>query len=149
MRPNGLQLSRRHRAWLYGSFAMLWLSGCLWLAAQWCRSQAAHAVDDVQRLAHLALQVHGAAAMAALVLLGTLVPLHMQRGWQADRNRRNGLMLIVVNGVLILTGYGLYYAGGERWRAASQWTHNVVGGLVPLLIVWHIRAGRCTRPRRR
>ena len=148
MRPSGLKLSARHRAWLYGSFAALWLSGALWLAVQWYRWQSAHAGHDVQQLARVALQTHGAAAMAALVLLGTLIPLHMKRGWQADRNRRNGLALIVANGVLIVTGYGLYYAGGERLRAVSQWTHSVLGMWLPLLIVWHIRAGRLTRPRR-
>ncbi len=147
MRPNGLTLSCRHRAWLYGSFAVLWLSGCVWLAVQWYRWRVA-VVDDAPRLAHTALQVHGAAAMAVLVLLGTLIPLHMKRGWQVNRNRRGGLVLIIANVVLIATGYGLYYAGGERWRAVSQWAHSGLGALLPLLIVWHIRAGRATRPRR-
>ena len=60
------------------------------------------------------LKAHGAAAMGILVLLGTLLPIHVQRGWQSRRNRKNGGGLLTAFGILTLTGYGLYCAGGGK-----------------------------------
>ena len=142
MRTDGMQLSVRHRAWLYGTFVALFLSGVAWMMLHWGPPH-----DGVHPGESWALRVHGAAAMATLIMLGTLVPLHIKRGWQARRNRGDGLVMITVNLVLGATGYGLYYAGGEQWRFVSRWAHIVVGLLLPVVIVWHVRAGRATRPR--
>ena len=145
MRPNGMKLSRRHRVWFYGTFVVLFLSGVVWLVAYYGASgdTGTHAV------ATLALQAHGASAIVALVILGTLVPLHIKRGWIAKRNRGHGMMLIAVNGALVVSGYGLYYAGGEGLRAAAHWGHIVLGLALPACIAWHVAAGRASRPSRR
>ena len=48
--------------------------------------------------------------------------------------------------VLTITGYGLYYAGGERLRAWTSWIHLAVGLALPILLLIHIFLGRRTRP---
>ena len=88
------------------------------------------------------LKLHGLAAMLSLVVVGTLIPLHIRRGWHARRNHWNGALLITVLILLTLTGYGLYYSGIEALRAASSWTHRILGVLLPVIIVLHIWAGR-------
>ena len=49
-------------------------------------------------------------------------------------------------GILTITGYGLYYAGGERLRAWTSWIHLAVGLALPLLLILHIWLGKRTRP---
>jgi hypothetical protein len=88
------------------------------------------------------LKLHGAAAMAILVILGTLLPTHVRFAWHARRNRPNGIMLISVFAFLILTGYGLYYFGDERLRSWTSCLHLVVGLALPLALILHIRSGR-------
>ncbi|MDB6171107.1 MAG: hypothetical protein JWL59_418 [Chthoniobacteraceae bacterium] len=95
----------------------------------------------------LFLKVHGAAAMAALLVLGAL-SLHVKRGWKAQRNRLSGLFLLAVNAFLIATGYGLYYAGGEQFRLwLSRW-HAWIGLALLLVLPAHILAGKLQRGRR-
>jgi len=44
--------------------------------------------------------------------------------------------------LLTVTGYLLYYAGGEDTRPVISALHWVVGLSVPALLVWHVVAGR-------
>jgi cation transport ATPase len=93
-----------------------------------------------------ALAVHGGAAMIFLVLLGTLLPTHVVRAWRSGRNRLSGVALLVAIGLLVVSGYGLYYFGGDRLRSVTQWTHLGLGILEPILFIMHLILGRRTRP---
>lgn len=141
MRHEALRLSPRHRRWFHGVFAGLFLSGAAWLALRWWVSRG-----DPDAAPHPAqpwlMKVHGAAAMLALIVLGTLIPLHLRRGWRAGRNRFTGAGMVAVSGVLVVTGYGLYYAGGEQLRAYTSYVHSAIGLALPLVVIWHIRRGR-------
>src|SRR4030095_13062442 len=92
-----------------------------------------------------AMKIHGAAAMAILVLIGMLLIGHVRFAWRARRNRANGSVFLSALGILTITGYGLYYAGGERLRAWTSWIHLVVGLALPILLLIHIFLGRRTR----
>jgi len=83
--------------------------------------------------------------MAALLLFGTLLPLHIRRGWRARVNRGTGVVMVAAFCLLIATGYGLYYAGGEQLRRATALAHDALGLGLPLLLVWHIVRGRAGR----
>ena len=73
------------------------------------------------------MKIHGAAAMAILVLVGMLLTGHVRFAWRARRNRGNGSPFLGSFGILTITGYGLYYAGGESLRAWTSWIHLAVG----------------------
>ena len=92
------------------------------------------------------MKIHGAAAMAVLVLIGMLLSGHVRSAWRARRNRANGSVFLSVFAVLTVTGYGLYYAGGEMLREWTSWIHLVVGLALPILVLIHIFLGRRTRP---
>jgi hypothetical protein len=92
------------------------------------------------------MKIHGAAAMAILVLVGMLLNGHVRLAWGARRNRGNGSLFLGAFGLLTITGYGLYYVGGESLRAWTSWTHLAVGLALPLLLVLHIWLGKRTRP---
>jgi cyanate permease len=83
--------------------------------------------------------------MAALLLLGALVPLHVRRGWLARRNRSSGTIMVTCNALFILTAFGLYYLGSESLRPWASRLHIAIGLLVPILLVVHILLGRRSR----
>jgi hypothetical protein len=101
------------RALVYGALLALVATGLLWEA-------------DVARA--LLMKIHGAAAMATLVLLGVLIARHVPSGWSAARaNRLSGALLLATSLWLTMTGYLLYYSGSESLRDYASQTHFWVG----------------------
>ena len=92
------------------------------------------------------MKIHGGAAMAILVLVGMLLTGHVRLAWRARRNRYNGSLFLSTFGVLTVTGYELYYAGGENLRAWTSWIHLAIGLALPLFLILHIWLGKRTRP---
>jgi hypothetical protein len=86
--------------------------------------------------------IHGGGAMVTLMLLGALVPLHVQRGWRGRRNRLAGTFMLASNTVLIVTSFGLYYAGSEALRPWLSDIHTVIGLCLPILFLIHVVTGR-------
>jgi len=117
----------------------------VWLLADWRKDPLEP--DLWQEIAPLMLMLHGGTAMAALMLLGALVPLHVRRAWRSGRNRRTGPMMVAVNAVLIATAFGLYYAGSDTLRPWVSDVHIVAGFALPAALLVHIWRGRKTRPR--
>jgi cation transport ATPase len=138
-----VRLEPRFRRSLYAALALLTVTGAVWLLADWRKDPLAP--DLWQEIAPLMLMLHGGAAMAALMLLGALVPLHVRRAWRSGRNRRTGPMMVAVNAVLIATAFGLYYAGSDTLRPWISDLHIVVGIALPVALLVHVWRGRKTR----
>ncbi len=126
---------------------VLALSGAAWLAIGWLGAGAQPAAP-AGWWRPFSLQLHGAAAMAALLVLGALVPLHVLPSWRSQRNRASGLALCTVMAVLIVSAYGLYYSGDDRWRAALSGVHSWLGLAAPLLIAVRLASWLGRRSRR-
>ena len=142
-RPDSIRLKRLQRYFLYAVLALLFLSGVAW--TYW--TYFAASPGDFETTAKAwAMKIHGAAAMAVLVLMGMLLSGHVKFAWRARRNRANGSVFLSVFAVLTVTGYVLYYAGGEMLRDWTSWIHLVVGLALPILLLIHIFLGRRTRP---
>jgi magnesium-transporting ATPase (P-type) len=143
LRRDSIRLKRSQRYFLYVVLALLFLSGVAW--AYWNYLPASPGDFEMSAKAW-AMKIHGAAAMAMLVLVGMLLTGHVRFAWRARRNRGNGSLFLGVFGVLTITGYGLYYAGAETLRAWTSWVHLAVGLALPLLLILHIWLGKRTRP---
>ncbi len=128
---------------LYAVLGFLFVSGAVWTYFNYA---APSADETAGQWKSWSLQVHGGAAMATLLLVGMLLSTHVRFAWRARRNRLNGIVLLTVLGLLILTGYFLYYAGSESLRAWSSWIHIGVGFLLPFAVLLHIFVGRRSRP---
>src|SRR5690242_6657464 len=79
------------------------------------------------------LMIHGAAAMATLMLIGALVPLHIQGGWRRRRNRITGVIMSACNALLVVSALGLYYAASDVVRPLMSGIHIGVGLCLPVL----------------
>jgi len=142
-RPDRIRLRRLQRYFLYAVLALVFLSGVAW--AYW--NYLASSPGDFEMGAKAwAMKIHGAAAMAVLVLVGMLLNEHVRLAWRARRNRANGSFFLSAFAFLTITGYGLYYAGGERLRAWTSWIHLAIGLVLPILLLIHIFLGKRTRP---
>lgn len=148
MRGEGLRFSRRLRAWFYGVFGLLFLSGLGWLALHLCSKRTDPDAAPSPAEPWL-MKLHGAAAMATLVILGILIPIHIARGWNSGQNRKAGILVVSVCAALAVTGYALYYSGNETLRDASALSHDALGLLVPAALVWHVAAGQRSRSHRK
>jgi cytochrome c biogenesis protein CcdA len=135
-----LRLKSTFRRSIYAAFAVLFLTGAVWLLADW---QKDISPDEIwQQLAATMLMLHGGAAMITLLLLGALIPLHLLRSWRAGKNRISGSVMVAFNAVLIVTAFGLYYLGSESLRPWMSWIHIGAGVLVALSFPVHILLGR-------
>jgi hypothetical protein len=128
---------------LYGVVALLSLTGAAWAYWNFFVSSPS---DFELGLKALVTKMHGAAAMAILVLIGLLLTGHVRCAWRAPRNRGNGSLFFSAFAVLTVTGYGLYYASGESLRAWTSWVHLAAGLALPLVLILHVWLGKKTRP---
>ena len=147
-RRDSIKLSPRHEWFAYAVIAVVFVTGAGWACLH-------HLVTRPNEFGASSpaetwiLKAHGAAAAIVLVLVGTLLPLHVKFAWRAGRNLRTGLSLLVFFGFLTITGYGLYYAGGEQIRAWTSTAHLWVGLALPPIMLLHIWRGKTTRPGRK
>jgi len=142
-----VRLEPRFRLALYAACSALFVTGAAWLPAN--QMKDAPSTGEVwQTIGAYLLMIHGGAAMVALMLLGALFPLHMQRGWRARRNRIIGAIILACTGALIATSFGLYYAGSEMLRPWMSDIHIGLGLCLPGLFLVHIMIGRRSFPDR-
>jgi hypothetical protein len=138
--PSALRLDDRFRYGLYAAFAVLFVTGAVWLLAD-ARMDSPDG-DFWQALSAKMLVIHGGTAMLALVMLGALIPIHIQRAWRGRLNRTTGIAMVTINVVLVLTAFGLYYAGSDTLRSWISDIHIAAGLGFPALILVHIIIGR-------
>jgi len=135
-----LRLEPSFRYALYAAFVLLFMTGAGWLVADQMKETASG--EGWQAAAASLLMIQGGAAMATLLLLGALFPLHIRRGWRARRNRLAGTAMVTCNAVLILTAFGLYYFGSEMLRPWASGVHIGGGIFLPVLFLVHVIVGR-------
>jgi hypothetical protein len=137
---SALALDRRFRWCLYAAFAILFVTGAVWLAADQLKDSPSG--EFWQATAADLLMVHGGAAMIMLLLLGGLFASHVARAWRARLNRVSGIVMVICNAVLIITAFGLYYLGSDALRPLISDVHIVIGLALPLVLAFHVWLGR-------
>jgi hypothetical protein len=131
------------RGSLYAALVVLLATGVAWLVLEPLHDP--FQPDGGGAAAAWLLAVHGGAAMAFLLLLGALIPLHIQGNWSRDRNRWTGVVMLAVNAALIVTAYALYYSGSDWLRGWASDLHIAAGFFLPLWVGVHVWLGRRAR----
>lgn len=141
------------RRLLYAVGAALLATGAAWAVLHYAPSAVRLDERAAAAWAAALMEVHGAAAMLALVLFGSLFSRHIAHGWRLSRNTASGSLMVGLLLALAVTGWLLYYAGGEATRRAASWTHLAVGLAIPVPLIVHAlrrmrqRARSRARPR--
>jgi len=143
-----VKLGAAARGALYVVIAALIASGLWWLGIHYFAAFAPSR-NELERIGReaLALRVHGAAAMAALLALGSMGAAHARQGWMLKRNRVSGSLMIGAFAFLILTGYALYYLVDDMTRPPVSVVHWLIGLVLAPLLIAHISLGRRGRTR--
>lgn len=136
MQRSSFRLSRPLRAVVYLAFGALLLTGAVLMFPEHRPTS-----ESWEKLPALSRKIHGGAAMLTLLALGALTA-HVKRGWKAAKNRFSGLLLLGLSAFLIATGYGLYYAADEDFRAWLIRWHGWIGLDTLVLLPAHVIAGR-------
>lgn len=120
--------NRQHpvvRALIYAVTLALVATGLLWQL-------------DLERA--LLMKIHGAAAMASMVLFGALLARHVPCGWKQRANRSSGATLLAAALSLLVSGYALYYAGSESLRGFASQAHFWIGVAFAVVLGFHLRS---------
>lgn len=141
-RPDTIRLGFWHQTTVYGATVLLVVSGAIWLLLHFFMVSQGEFGDAHHPLETWMLKLHGAAAMAGLIIYGSLLPIHIRRAWVIRRNIFLGISLVVLMLLLTISGYLLYYAGGEEARPIISATHWILGVGVPALLAWHVISGK-------
>jgi small-conductance mechanosensitive channel len=139
-----MRLKSAFRLAFYGIFAALFVSGAVWLLADQMKNQMDGNSELWQQTASYLLTLHGGSAMVALMFLGAMWPMHIQRAWRAKTNRVTGIASIATYGLLVVTAFGLYYLGSEALRPWISYIHIAFGLAIPAVIIAHIKVGRAS-----
>jgi hypothetical protein len=135
----------RHRYLVWPIVAGVWASGVLWLVFHDFLTHRGEFGATAHPLEHWWLLAHGAFAFASLWLLGFLSVAHVAGRWEWRRQRGSGLALLAIYIWLVITGYLLYYAGDEQFRAAVSLGHWTVGVAALFFLLLHRRLRRTAR----
>jgi hypothetical protein len=138
----GFRLERWHRRAVYATAAVLLLTGIAWLVLRYFMRPDGQFGDTVNPLEPWAMKLHGAAAMATLFFVGSMLHTHIRRAIKSRRNLVTGWTMVATLSFLVLTGYGLYYVAGDGDRQVWSLLHWAMGLAVALLFMVHIVAGR-------
>ncbi len=127
------------------TLVLLAASGLAWLFLHFADAADCEPEACLARWIPATLRVHGAMAMASLIVIGGLIQGHVPRAWRAGRNRLAGALLLGGASLLVVSGWGLYYVGGDWLRAATSVLHWVLGAAVVPIFFLHLARGRRTR----
>jgi hypothetical protein len=141
-RPDTIRLGSLQEGAVYLATAALVVSGAIWLVLHYFLTKQGAFGPAIHPAEPWMLRIHGAAAMAALIVYGSLLPIHVRRAWAMRRNVVLGSSVVCFMLLLTVTGYLLYYAGSEELRPIISAAHWILGLAVPLLLCWHVASGR-------
>jgi len=111
------------------------LSGGAWLLLHYYGQQPGDFGPEMNPLEPLMMKLHGFVLIPALLGIGGMLVAHIPKGWTHEHQRIAGIALCVVLLALTVSGYMLYYVGGEAVREWTSLIHWVVGLALPIIFL--------------
>ena len=139
------KLARWQVRLLCWSGGLLWITGTAWLVIHHFFQIEGEFGPEANPAEPWLLRTHGAAMLAALLAVGSLLVVHIWRGWTYRGQRVLGAALTSVIGLLILSGYLLYYVADDSLRSNVSLIHWLIGIVGLPLFVIHYRQGKRIR----
>lgn len=129
------------------SGSALWLSGAGWLLLHYFGQRQGAFGPETNPTEPWMMKAHGLFLIPALLGIGSMFVAHIPKGWTHRHQRVAGIALCTVLGILIGSGYLLYYVGDETARAWTSLGHWSVGLGLPMVFLWHYLNGLSARRR--
>ena len=130
---------------VYWSVGLLVVTGLTWLGVHWFAPASSDGIPLPSPTKLWAMRLHAACALASLVALGSLLPVHIRTAWHRRKNRWSGSVNLLAFGVLLLTGYALWYASEGIFKDWAVWLHWGFGLALPIVLLAHVVLGRRSR----
>ena len=126
------------------SGGLLWLSGAGWLLLHYYGQVQGEFGPQTNPVEPWFMRLHGLVLIPVLLGFGGLFIAHIPKGWKDQKQRFAGIALTAVLSALILSGYLLYYVGGDGLREWTSLIHWIIGLASPVIFIWHY-LGRTAR----
>jgi hypothetical protein len=136
-----MKFSKPLNRWFYVTYGILYLTGISWIISHFALDPA-NPFSPFRTAETWILRAHAAFAFGSLIILGALIPIHFVLHWKFNKNKKSGATITAILGLQIISGYGLYYATTDALRNTSEWAHIIIGIGLPLILIWHILAGK-------
>lgn len=127
------------------SFGLLWASGAAWLLFHYYGQVQGEFGPEANPAEPWMLRLHGFVLLPALLGMGSLLAVHIPKGWAYQKQRVAGILLTTALAILTGSGYLLYYLGDEEWRSVASLIHWSLGLTGLFLFLWHFINGRLLR----
>jgi len=131
------RMPKRRRLAVFLIVGALWLSGCVWLCLDLLF--ATHGPFGV--IPHPweppMLLVHAITAILSMYLFGWISARHVLRWWPARLRRVSGGTLAALLGVLIVSGFALFFVSDDDWQHRVVLIHEVLGVGVTVVAIQH------------
>lgn len=145
---DGMKMPAWIKTWIYSAASLCFTSGALWLVLHNFVMHEGEFGQEPHPLEHIMLITHGCVSLLLVWLLGLIFIVHIKRAWQKKQNRITGLIISLMSLMLMLSGLGLYYLGGEQLRINTATLHWVLGLLAGIALPIHIYWGRALQARK-
>lgn len=123
------------------SGSTLWLSGAAWLLLHYYGQIRGEFGPETNPVEPWMMKAHGLALIPMLMGIGGMFIAHIPKGWAHQHQRIAGIALCLFLGLLIASGYMLYYVGAEEVRGWTSVVHWSLGLALPIIFVWHYLNG--------
>lgn len=127
----------------------LWLSGGAWLLLHYFGQTRGEFGPETNPIEPWMMKLHGLVLIPALLGIGGMFVAHIPKGWDHVHQRVAGIALCALLGLLIVSGYMLYYVGDETVRPWTSVVHWSLGLGLPAVFIWHYINGLRARRRAR
>jgi len=120
-----------------GSGTILWMTGAAWVLLHYFGEVQGEFGPETNPAQPWLLRLHGLVLIPAILVLGSLLVVHIPKGWNDKSQRIGGISLTTLFTILIFSGYMLYYVGNDYLRELSSVFHWITGMLIPSIFIWH------------
>jgi hypothetical protein len=131
----------------HATFAVLWLLGAAVFVLEHFYATRGEFGTTPHAWQPTLLVLHGMVAVAATFLFGWICGDHVALTWRMRADRASGVWLLLLIGVLVLTGFAAFFLVDDSLRSSVGAIHEWLG--LALMVPWvmHLMFGR--RPVRR
>lgn len=127
--------------WIFIVLGMSWISGVtFFIFNNWIIIDGEFGPEK-HSLQNPILQIHGFAAFLMIITYGFLIASHVNHSWKVKPLRIWGIIMLVMETLMIITAYILYYIGNPDHHEIVGYIHAAIGFLLPIVLTTHIIIG--------